>query len=158
MALGCKNELVPAFPLVALNERNAPAADPMLGVRTEALNEFAAPKPTVACGRSPTPVEELPQAVESPPGPALVIGELVGRAGWPKLTPSPSPAGALAPLTPSVDNTVARLTSRSVALNDDVGLKAFTSTKACQCCLRVQPCATQLAWQRSCPWAVRPAS
>jgi hypothetical protein len=80
MALGCKNELVPAFPLVAPNERNAPAADPMLGVRTEALNEFAAPKPTVACGRSPMPVEELPQAVESPPGPALAIGELVGRA------------------------------------------------------------------------------
>jgi hypothetical protein len=30
-------------------------------------------------------------------------------------------------LTPSVDNTAARLTSRSDALKDHVGLKAFTS-------------------------------
>lgn len=56
----------------------------MPGVMTEARNGFAAPGPTpkpVACGRSPTPIEE--------PSPVPAVGELVGCAERPKLPPKP---------------------------------------------------------------------
>lgn len=76
----------------------------MPGVMTDARNGFAAPTPTpkpVACGRSPTPIEE--------PSPVLAVGELVGCAERPKLprpgVPTPvigddTPPKPAAPLVP----------------------------------------------------------
>jgi hypothetical protein len=57
----------------------------MPGVMADARNGFAAPRPTpkpVACGRSPTPIEE--------PSPVLAVGELFGCAERPKLPPRPA--------------------------------------------------------------------
>lgn len=65
----------------------------MPGVMTDARNGFAAPRPTpkpVACGRSPTPIEEPKPGVVGPPGPVLIVGELVGCAEKPKLPPGPA--------------------------------------------------------------------
>ncbi len=82
--VGCENKLVPALALVGLNGGSVPvAAGPMPGVMTDARNGFAAPKPTpkpVACGRSPTPIEEPPPRAVNPPSPILAVGELVGCA------------------------------------------------------------------------------
>jgi hypothetical protein len=55
----------------------------MPGVMADARNGFAAPRPKpVACGRSPTLIEE--------PNPILALGELVGCAERPKLPPRPA--------------------------------------------------------------------
>jgi hypothetical protein len=83
--VGCENKLGPALKLAGLKGGSAPAADPVPGVMTVARNGFAAPRPTpkpVACGRSPTPIEE--------PGPVLAVAELVGCAERPKLPPRPA--------------------------------------------------------------------
>ena len=112
--VGCINKLAPALALAALNGGNAPGADPPPGVMADARNGFAAPAPTpkpVACGRSPTPIEEEPPPnAVSPPGPALVKGELVGCAERPKLPPGPAPPPLVPVPTPIVgDDTPLKL-------------------------------------------------
>lgn len=85
--VGCENKLCPALKLAGLKGGTVPAVGPMPGVMTDARNGFAAPVPRpkpVACGRSPTPIEE--------PTPSVVAGgELVGCAERPKLPPRPAP-------------------------------------------------------------------
>jgi hypothetical protein len=92
--VGCENKLCPALKLAGLKGGTVPAAGPMPGVMTDARNGFAAPGPRlkpVACGRSPTPIEE--------PIPSVGAGgELVGCGESPKLPPRPA-----AP-TPVVDD------------------------------------------------------
>jgi hypothetical protein len=77
--VGCKNKLAPA--LVGLNGGTVLAADPtpVPGIMTDTRNRFAAlrPKP-VACGWSPTPIEEPLPDVVGPLIPMLAVGELVG--------------------------------------------------------------------------------
>jgi hypothetical protein len=76
--VGCENKLGPVLTLAGLKGGSVPAADPTPGVMADARNGFAAPRPTpkpVACGRSPTPIEE--------PSPILAVGELVGCAEKP---------------------------------------------------------------------------
>ncbi len=112
--VGCENKLVPA--LAGLNGGSVPAADPtpVPGVMTDARNGFAAPRPTpkpVACGCSPTPIEEPPPSVVNPLIPVLAVGELVGCLEGPKLPPRPAPV-----LTPVVgDDTPLRPEPRPVA-------------------------------------------
>src|SRR5216684_2015078 len=112
--VGCENKLAPA--LMGLNGGSVPAADPtpVPGVMTDARNGFAAPRPTpkpVACGCSPTPIEEPPPSVVNPLIPVLAVGELVGCLEGPKLPPRPAPV-----LTPVVgDDTPLRPELRPVA-------------------------------------------
>lgn len=157
--VGCINKLAPALALAVLNGGNAPGADPPPGVMTDARNGFAAPAPTpkpVAWGRSPTPIEEPPPSAVSPPGPALVKGELVGCAEGPKLpprlappplvpvpppnvgdddtplklAPSPTPTGAPTPLIPVVpagDDTAAGAASNAGVVGTDCGIGGSAS-------------------------------
>jgi hypothetical protein len=157
--VGCINKLAPALALVVPNGGNAPATDPPPpGVMTDARNGFAVPTPTpkpVACGRSPTPIEDPPPSVLNPPGPALAKGELIGCAERPKLppgpappplvpvpapivgddtplrlAPSPTPAGTLTPLVPVVpagDDTTAGAVSNAGVIGADCGIGGSAS-------------------------------
>lgn len=94
--VGCEKKLGLALTLAGLKGGSVPAADPMPGDMTDARNGFAPPGPTpkpVACGRSPTPVEE--------PSPVPAVGELVGCVEKPKLPPKPAaPAPVIGDDTP----------------------------------------------------------
>jgi hypothetical protein len=155
--VGCKNKLVPALAPPALNGGNPPGTDPTPGVMTDARNGFAAPTPTpkpVACGRSPTPVEEPPPNAVSPPIPEGTVGELVGCAERPKLppkpppplvpvptptvgddtplklAPSPTPEGALTPFVPvfpAKDDTAAGAASNAGVVGADCGIGGSAS-------------------------------
>src|SRR5260370_23791747 len=90
--VGCENKLAPA--LVRLNGGSVPVADPtpVPGVMTDARNGVAASRPTpkpVACGSSPTPIEEPPPNSVNPLTPVLAAWELSGSPEKPKLPPTP---------------------------------------------------------------------